>query len=97
MAETDEEICARIKDALASEPLVADLDVVVESRVGVVFLRGEVDTEAQVARATEVARAIPGVVTVRNQLVSLRLGGVQRQAEVIWVRRRPVANTEREE
>lgn len=64
----DTVITAKVKTALATDKTVAAHDVNVETREGVVQLAGFVDSSAQKAQASEVARRIAGVKQVDNQL-----------------------------
>lgn len=64
----DTTITTRVKLALANDPSVKASQVNVETYRGVVQLSGFVDSEANIKRAAEVARAVPGVQSVRNDL-----------------------------
>lgn len=61
-------ITAKVKTALYSDEQVSGMDVNVESFRGTVQLSGFVDTEAQKRRAESIARGVPGVEDVRNNL-----------------------------
>jgi osmotically-inducible protein OsmY len=84
---TDAEIAARVKNALATDPRLAHLDIEVRSQDGFVVLEGQVDTFEDRERAGEIARAVPGVRGVRNFLVLTPLRRGEREPEVIWVPR----------
>jgi len=62
-------ITARIKKAFASDELVRARDVKVESFRGTVQLSGFVDTAEQKERAESLAKAIPGVKAVENNII----------------------------
>jgi hyperosmotically inducible periplasmic protein len=64
----DTVITAKVKTALAADPVVAAHQVNVETREGVVQLAGFVDNGDQKAKASEVTRRIAGVKQVDNQL-----------------------------
>ena len=62
-------ITARIKKAFASDELVRARDVTVESFRGTVQLSGFVNTLEQKERAEALAKAIPGVKEVKNNII----------------------------
>lgn len=64
----DTTITTRVKLALADDPTVKAVQVTVETYRGVVQLSGFVDSEAAIRRAAEVARQVPGVRSVKNDL-----------------------------
>ncbi len=64
----DQGITARVKTALFRDPLVSGFDVHVNTFRGDVQLSGYVDTPEQKERAAQVAREIPGVQLVTNNL-----------------------------
>ena len=64
----DTVITAKVKTALAADPVVAAHQVNVETREGVVQLAGFVDNGDQKSKATELARRVAGVKQVDNQL-----------------------------
>ena len=64
----DEEIEMRVRDALATDPHLASVDIRVRVVGGIVTLEGEVANPERRHRAEEVARQVPGVVAVRNRL-----------------------------
>ena len=59
-------ITTKVKSSLLADSDVAGLDVSVETVNGVVSLTGEVDSQAQVDRAVEIARDIEGVTSVES-------------------------------
>jgi osmotically-inducible protein OsmY len=64
----DTAITAKVKTAFAKDPTVKAIDVKVDTFKGTVQLNGWVNSEADKARAEEVAKTVPGVVTVDNKL-----------------------------
>jgi hyperosmotically inducible periplasmic protein len=64
----DTVITAKVKTALATDPVVAAHQVNVETREGVVQLAGFVDNGDQKAKASELTRRVAGVKQVDNQL-----------------------------
>lgn len=62
----DKDLTKAVKDRLKSDPQMKKIDVRVDS--GVVILSGEVDSIAASARASEVARSVPGVRSVKNDV-----------------------------
>lgn len=62
-------LTAKVKSALVSDEVVKARDVQVETFRGTVQLSGFVDTEAQKERATAVAKSVPGVRDVKNNLI----------------------------
>lgn len=62
-------ITARIKKAFASDELVRARDVTVESFRGTVQLSGFVNSLEQKERAEALAKAIPGVKEVKNNII----------------------------
>jgi hyperosmotically inducible periplasmic protein len=67
-ANDDASLAARVKIALASDPGLRPLPVSVATYRGVVQLSGYVDTDAQLQQAIAVARSVPGVQSVNNDL-----------------------------
>ena len=59
---------ARVRAALRADPATAGVDVTVESSGGRVVLRGIVLDAKELPEAERVARAVPGVASVDNQL-----------------------------
>ena len=64
----DSVITAKVKTALATDPVVAAHQVNVETREGVVQLAGFVDSSDQKSKASELTRRVSGVKQVDNQL-----------------------------
>lgn len=64
----DSVITAKVKTALATDPVVAAHEVNVQTREGVVQLAGFVDDSNQKSKASELARRVAGVKQVDNQL-----------------------------
>lgn len=64
----DAAITTRVKTALVQDPNVRATDVNVETYRGVVQLSGFVDSEADARRAVDLARHIPGVNSVKNDI-----------------------------
>ncbi|HRP05802.1 MAG TPA: BON domain-containing protein [Opitutaceae bacterium] len=62
-------ITARIKKAYASDELVRARDITVESFRGTVQLSGFVNSLEQKERAEALAKAIPGVKEVKNNII----------------------------
>lgn len=65
----DAAITAKVKTQLLRDPDVSGLQTQVETYKGQVQLSGFVDTPEQRAKAAEIARRVPGVKSVRNDLV----------------------------
>jgi hyperosmotically inducible protein len=66
---SDTQITAQVKGQLVSDVSASSLaNIEVNTTNGIVTLAGEVETEEVKARAEEVARAVPGVVSVNNNL-----------------------------
>ena len=64
----DTGITASVKSALVADPDVKGRDIKVETRKGEVLLSGFVDSQAQIDRATTLARNVNGVKAVDNKL-----------------------------
>ena len=64
----DKVVTAKVKTALLNDPEVKGLQVNVETYNGVVQLSGFVDKAEQIPRATEVAKGVEGVKSVKNDL-----------------------------
>lgn len=64
----DATITSRVKLALADDPQVKARQVSVETFRGVVQLSGFVDSAADAKRAGELARNVPGVRSVKNDI-----------------------------
>src|ERR687885_816527 len=73
----DPEVVRAVADALAQDERTAPYVIRVESRHGVVVLRGEVPSEAIQEAAVAIASSVPLVAGVRNQLT---IGGEPRAA-----------------
>jgi osmotically-inducible protein OsmY len=73
----DPDVVRAVADALAQDERTAAYVIRVDSRHGVVTLRGEVASDAVREAATAIASAVPVVATVRNQLT---VGGDSRAA-----------------
>jgi hypothetical protein len=69
---SDPEVVRAVADALAQDERTAPYVIRVDSRHGIVVLRGEVPNEAVQQAALEIALAVPLVTSVRNQVT---LGG----------------------
>jgi len=64
----DAAITAKVKGAYVKDDAVKALDVKVETFKGVVQLSGFVDTAAQKSRAADLAAAVRGVSSVKNNI-----------------------------
>ena len=64
----DSVVTANVLSAFVSESDIKALDLKVETRKGEVQLSGFVESQAQMDRAIVVARAVPGVTDVRNNM-----------------------------
>ena len=71
---SDTWITTKVKSSLLADSAVAGLDVEVETVNGVVHLRGDVDSQAQVDRAVEIARDIDGVTNVDSSRLNTAAG-----------------------
>lgn len=65
----DTVITTKVKAAIIEDPLLKALQINVETRNGVVQLSGFVDSAQHVKKATEVARGVKGVTSVKNDLI----------------------------
>lgn len=65
----DTVITTKVKAAIFEDQALKALQISVETYKGVVQLSGFVDTELSVKKAGEVAGKVPGVVSVKNDLV----------------------------
>lgn len=61
-------LTARVKAALVADPAVRAAEVKVETFKGRVQLSGFVSSEAAIERAVAIARSIPGVASVANDM-----------------------------
>ena len=64
----DTTINGEVKAKLLGDEFLKGIAVNVDTYQGVVTLRGNVDTQDQIRRATEVARSVRGVTRVENKL-----------------------------
>ncbi|MGE5493601.1 MAG: BON domain-containing protein [Actinomycetota bacterium] len=64
----DATITTRVKSALVQDPDVRATEVNVETYRGVVQLSGFVDSESDARRAVNLARQVPGVSSVKNDI-----------------------------
>ena len=71
---SDTWITTKVKSSLLADSDVAGLDVEVETVNGVVHLRGDVDSQAQIDRAVEIARDIDGVTNVDASSLNTAVG-----------------------
>jgi hyperosmotically inducible periplasmic protein len=60
------------KDQLKQDPQLQSERIDARVNVGVVTLTGEVGNSAASARVSELARGVPGVLSVNNELINLR-------------------------
>jgi osmotically-inducible protein OsmY len=65
----DSVITTKVKAAIFEEPTLKTLQINVETYKGVVQLSGFVDTDQSMKKAGEVAGKVPGVVSVKNDLL----------------------------
>jgi osmotically-inducible protein OsmY len=64
----DSVITTKVKAAIFNEPSLKSIEINVETFKGVVQLSGFVSSRADIDRAVEVARGVPGVSSVRNDM-----------------------------
>ena len=64
----DTVITTKVKAAIFNEPSLKVFQINVETFKGTVQLSGFVSTQANINRAVEVARGVPGVTSVRNDM-----------------------------
>jgi osmotically-inducible protein OsmY len=69
----DSQITEQVKEKLEAEPMYKFTDVDVRTFAGVVQLNGFVNSEDEKRRAGEIARTVPGVAEVANN-ISLKPG-----------------------
>ena len=62
----DTVVTTKVKSALLGDQNVKGLDIKVQTRKGEVQLSGFVDNQAQIDRAMDITRAVPGVKRVDN-------------------------------
>lgn len=65
----DATVTTRVKSALLAEKDVNSFDIKVETFEGTVQLSGFVDSQWQIDKAIQVAKAVSGVQRVRNDLI----------------------------
>lgn len=65
----DSAITTKVKTAIFDDPMLKTLQISVETFKGEVQLSGFVNSAHSVRRAGEVARAVRGVISVRNNLI----------------------------
>jgi osmotically-inducible protein OsmY len=65
----DSVITTRVKKAIFSEPALKTMQISVKTYKGIVQLSGFVDTPEEVSRASEVAKNVDNVVSVKNDLI----------------------------
>jgi len=64
----DSAITTKVKTAIFNEPSLKVTQISVETYKSVVQLSGFVDSSAQMGTAASIARSVPGVVSVKNDL-----------------------------
>ena len=64
----DSAITTKVKTAILNEPSLAVGDIKVETMANVVHLSGKVDSREHMSRAVALARSVPGVASVRNDM-----------------------------
>ena len=64
----DTVITTKVKAAIVREPTLKSAEINVETFRGVVQLSGFVSSSANISRATEVARGVAGVKSVKNSI-----------------------------
>jgi osmotically-inducible protein OsmY len=64
----DTVITSKVKAAVLNEPTLKSAEINVETFKGVVQLSGFVSSQANISKAVEVARAVPGVKSVKNDM-----------------------------
>jgi hyperosmotically inducible periplasmic protein len=64
----DIDLSTRVTTALANDPVLGSYPIAVVTLKGDVRLTGIVDTQEQIDRAAEVARVIPGVHSIHDEL-----------------------------
>jgi osmotically-inducible protein OsmY len=67
--DVDSELAAKVKSALGADPAVRLLAIDAKASGGVVTLYGTADTRAHREKAAKVASGVPGVKSVKNELV----------------------------
>lgn len=74
---TDDKISRLLQDQLRQDPQLQGERIVARVDVGVVTLTGEVNSGAAGIRASEIASGVPGVRSVKNELVNLSQPGLK--------------------
>lgn len=64
----DTAITTRVKAAIFNEPTLKSAEINVETMKGTVQLSGFVSSSANINRAVDVTRAVPGVISVKNDM-----------------------------
>lgn len=64
----DTVITSKVKTAIFNEPTLKSAQINVETFKGTVQLSGFVNSRASINKAVEVARGVPGVTSVRNDM-----------------------------
>jgi len=64
----DAVITTKVKAAVLNEPTLKSAEINVETFKGVVQLSGFVSSQADISKAVEVARGVPGVKSVKNDM-----------------------------
>jgi hyperosmotically inducible periplasmic protein len=64
----DATLTTRVKTALLNDPEIGGRRIEVETVRGVVTLSGQVRSDAEEAKALQIARSVPGVAEVRSAL-----------------------------
>jgi osmotically-inducible protein OsmY len=64
----DETITASVEKAIYSDASLKMMDITVQTRDGVVYLRGFVNSIADITRAAALARTVKGVNFIRNRI-----------------------------
>jgi len=64
----DTAITAKVKGAVFNEPTLKSAEINVETFKGVVQLSGFVSSQSDINKAVEVARGVPGVKSVKNDM-----------------------------
>ncbi|MGA7776238.1 MAG: BON domain-containing protein [Paraburkholderia sp.] len=71
---TDRQLARDVRKALSKTPNFVVSNVYVKAHDGAVTLTGSVGEGAQIEQATEVAKGVPGVTSVRNHLTHYTRG-----------------------
>jgi len=64
----DTVLTTKVKTAVFNEPSLKSAEINVETLKGVVQLSGFVNSQADIDKAVEIARAVPGVRSVKNDM-----------------------------